>query len=346
METAAWTKAVFSYPSHVPTMISEEERRYLYWLGNEVWSGEGCVVEIGPWLGGSTVCLAAGMHGSGHSSRSMLQVYDNFIWRDFMSIRASLPLSAGESFHSYFLEYTKDYSDIVDSHIRALPDETIDEDIEAGAKRFSEFNAVQLFDGQMERPVEILFIDGAKSWLGICHLIRTLSDRFIPGKTVLVCQDFKYWGTYWVPLLLMLIREYVEPIHNALHSTTTSFLLTAKIPANLLNSWPDHVADLPRKSTLRRIDDAAKLLSGSGDLAGALNVQLAKVSFLSHHGDDELAIQTFLELEKQWPTRLPASQLDRARSYLNSEKGTDIAAPVRLRIAGFFRRLGYRIRRS
>ena len=72
VETCAWRRAALPPLPEVPTMLSPEERRYLYWLGNEVWSGRGCVVEIGSWLGGSTVCLAAGMRASGHPAAGRL----------------------------------------------------------------------------------------------------------------------------------------------------------------------------------------------------------------------------------------------------------------------------------
>lgn len=47
METTAWENAIFAYPVDVPSMISDEEKRYFYWLRAEGWSGQGCVVEIG-----------------------------------------------------------------------------------------------------------------------------------------------------------------------------------------------------------------------------------------------------------------------------------------------------------
>ena len=79
-----------------------------------------------------------------------------------------------------------------------------------------------------EGPIEILFIDGAKSWRGMSHLLRIVRERIVPGTTLLVCQDYKYWGTYWVPMMMSRLREYVEPVHNVLGATTVAFRLAAR----------------------------------------------------------------------------------------------------------------------
>jgi hypothetical protein len=215
----------------------------------------------------------------------------------------------------------------------------IEDDAEAAAKRFTEANRIALFDGDLERPVEILFIDGAKSWLGICHLGRTLADSLIPEKTLLVCQDFKYWGTYWVPMFMMAVGDYVAPVHDVLGSTTVSFMVTKPIPAEVLSVLPNHVADLDRDSVLRQIDAAADLLHTLGDLGGANNVRLAQVSFLAHKGDKEAAVHAFRQIERQWPAQVPTAQLERARTYLRGEKKANLPRPLRLRARSAFRRL-------
>jgi hypothetical protein len=53
-----WNGIRFRLPPTIPSMISAEERRYLYWLASENWKCEGHIVEVEPWLGGSTYCLA------------------------------------------------------------------------------------------------------------------------------------------------------------------------------------------------------------------------------------------------------------------------------------------------
>ncbi|HIP80624.1 MAG TPA: hypothetical protein EYH07_19455, partial [Kiloniellaceae bacterium] len=49
----------------VPGMTSASECRYLYWLASSQLSGAGQLVEIGSWLGRSTMHLAAGLRRTG-----------------------------------------------------------------------------------------------------------------------------------------------------------------------------------------------------------------------------------------------------------------------------------------
>jgi Methyltransferase domain len=336
MESSAWRPCPLVYPSDVPTMISPEERQYLYWLGARMWTGQGCVVEIGPWLGGSTVCLAAGMRDSGRDALGQLKVFDNFLWREFMAARANLPLAPGSSFEQHFLEQTAGYKNIIECSARALPDEAVAGDLEAAKKRFTESDSVPLFDGSLDRPVEILFIDGAKSWRGMRHLFRALASRFLHGTTLLVCQDFKYWGTYWVPALMMRIRECVEPVHNVLTGTTVAFRLIRPIPGAVLDALEDHVALLSTSETLDAIERAAEMLSADGDWTGALTVRLCTVSFLAHQDKAPQAAAALTRLLEQWPDSVPTEQLDRARTYLEDEKGQPVSPPVAPKSTGLY----------
>src|SRR5258705_14025525 len=56
----------------VPGMINETEARYLYWLTSQAYAGAGAVVEVGTWLGRSTLHLAAGLQEAGFPCRLAL----------------------------------------------------------------------------------------------------------------------------------------------------------------------------------------------------------------------------------------------------------------------------------
>lgn len=313
-----WKRAAFRYDERVPTMISLEERRYLYWLGQSAWTGQGNIVEIGPWLGGSTVCLASGMRASGHDPAAKLHVIDNFIWREFMASRAPLPIQPGDSFEPFFLDNLGGFEGIVRAHRLALPDESIDSDQEAIDKRFSEEERIPVLEELDEGPIEVLFIDGAKSCRGMRHLLKALNHCLIPGVSLLVCQDFKYWGCYWVPITMARLGEYLEPVHNVHDGTTLAFRLKTEIPDRVIAELEDHVRDMPAAETLAALDRASRLPADDGDTLGAANVRLAKVGFLSHLGDRGAAIEEFGRSEKSWPTLASSVQLERARSYLET----------------------------
>jgi hypothetical protein len=268
MEHRAWKSVHLVYPRAVPTMLQPEETKYLYWLGWKVWTGEGLVLEIGPWLGGSTVCLAAGMHASGRDAIGRLHAVDNFLWRDFMSARAPLPLQPGDSFQEAFQKNLREFSDVVTAHARTLPDETIEGDHEATAKRAAEQLEVPLLDtAPGDGPIEVVFIDGAKSWRGMRHLLQIVRTRMIPGRTLLVCQDFKYWQTYWVPMMMSRLGDYVTPVHNVLGATTVAFRLAREIPREVIDGLEDHVAKVPTQEGFALINHARKLLMRDGDWA-------------------------------------------------------------------------------
>jgi len=339
MNTNQWQAEEFTLPESIPTMLSTEEVRYLYWLGRSAWDGKGILIEIGPWLGGSTACLAAGMQASGKDTAKRLKVFDNFIWREFMATRADLPLKPGDSFQPFFLENMKEFLHIVDSYARALPDEIIPDDREAEGKRFKETGQVPVFEKMFADPISILFIDGAKSWHGMLHLLKTLIGELVENQTLLVCQDFKYWGTYWVPVMMVRLKEYLEPVHNVLDGTTVSFNVRAPIPPLLLDSFETEVSRLDREQTLRQIDYAVALLKKEGDLEGAVNVSLAKVSFLSHQGRIQDAVQEFKGIQKKWPLSIPVLQLERVRTYLAKEKNISLPRPLSHRLSAGLKRI-------
>jgi hypothetical protein len=339
METQAWRRHGFRYPRHVPTMLCPEELQYLCWLTERLWTGEGYVVEIGPWLGGSTVCLAAGMVRSGHDASGRLVAIDNFLWRDFMSARAALPLRPGESFRSFFESHLSDYASVVEARTLALPDELIPGDGEARRSRFDPAEGVPLLEGPPCAPIEILFIDGAKSWRGMRHLLRELSGAFVPGRTLVVCQDFKYWGAYWVPLLMSRLAEHAEPVHDVLSGTTLALRLARAVPPALLDALEADAAELDVTDTLRALERTAARLEADGDRAGALHVRLGQARFLAQRGEPAAAERALLDTQAAWDSPVPTEQLRRAHHYLRAEHGRSPAYPARFKVRDVMRRV-------
>jgi hypothetical protein len=164
------------------------------------------------------------------------------------------------------------------------------------------------------------------------HLLRIVRERIVPGKTLLVCQDYKYWGTYWVPMMMSRLRRYLMPVHNVLGATTVTFRLDREIPLSVLDSLEDHVARIPTDEGIKLINAARYMLFVDLDLLGAANLSLCRVSFLAHQGKTGAAAVAFKQARELWPAFVSSEQLERARTYLREEKGIKLSRPFRFAV--------------
>lgn len=326
-------------PVPVPTMISREEQRYLYWLTASAWTGAGVVVEMGPWLGGSTLCLAAGIRDSEHRERfaTPLHVFDNFVWREFMAGPGRPDVAPGSSFEAHFRENLRDHADLLAIHVASLPDDPLPDDPEAHAIRDVDAPEDSLVRWSAFDPVEILFVDGAKSWEGMRHLLAVLSPHLLPGTTLLVCQDYKYWGAYWVPMILELLSDRLELVHVLEHNTVT-FRLTAPLSAEAVRDLGTFDT-LPARRGVALLEAAARRLragNGRGSVGaarrGAVILKAATARFLQHKGRPDAARRAFRDAERAWPLGDAGSQLERARAWLEGQLGAALPPSVRTRL--------------
>lgn len=329
----------FNYPE-IPTMISKEEREYLYELTSNYWTGKGSIIEIGPWLGGSTYCLASGMKDSIHNGHRKLLVYDNFIWRKFMGDRANLKLLEGDSFYNEFIKNIHEFKEYVVPFRASLPDEVVINDKTASKRRQKEFEIKELIKNCPKDPVEILFIDGAKSWTGMKYLLNEFYTYFIPNKTLLVCQDYKYWGMYWVIMIMEMLSHKFE-IKDILKSNTVSFILKDKIDNYDINSIPDF-KQIDVQSGLDLINSAAKRLNNKGDYLGYYIIKLNAVRFLVHKGKTREAIEHYYGIESKWPILLNDKQLLNTREWFIEQ----LEQPLRDNLKNILRKRVFRLKRS
>jgi len=162
-------------------MVGPKERACYYWLARNWLSGRGAVVDAGSFLGASTFCFAAGAEAAGYvefNGRPAIHAYDYFkvvdeyvgeaISHDFRSVKA------GDSYFDIFLSQTARYRDLIEPHSGDFLGETWHGD-----------------------PIEILFIDIAKTEALNAHAVAEFFPSLIPGRSVLVHQDyFHCWHPY------------------------------------------------------------------------------------------------------------------------------------------------------
>jgi len=172
-----------------PTMLAHEEVEYLVWLTETQFRGSGAVVDLGPWLGSSTCALAEGVRRGGRPGR--IQAFDNFVWRrDYMESHHAAELPDHSDFRFLFDRFTRSHADRIEAH------------------------AVDLHHYRWTGgPIEILFVDAAKDWNLANNILASFGEALVPGKSLLVSQDYQHWSTYYLPLIFGSRPDLWEPLH-------------------------------------------------------------------------------------------------------------------------------------
>jgi Methyltransferase domain len=261
-----WQTVDFQYPAAIPTMLTGEERRYLFWLASDLWDGSGHIDEVGTWLGGSTYCLAAGMRTNGRREpSSRLHCLDNFRWRAFMADRAPLDLAPGDSFRSAFEQNLREYLDLLTVHESRLPDD------DSGDIQFAEptrggDEQLPLVRGEwIGAPVAVLFEDGAKSWRALVHLLKEVLPLCRAGA-LLVLQDYKDWASYWVAMAVARLDEAAPGalrLRHVLPENTVTFEVVERVEPSALADLEPALADVDVADGLRLLEQGASVLDAT-----------------------------------------------------------------------------------
>lgn len=163
--------------AHVPGMLSDEEKRYLYWVTRHAFEGWGAIVDLGPWVGCSSAALAAGLRD--RKAETKVYSFDRFEWnRGYMECHLAADLPEGADFMPIFLSQT------------------------SSVKAWIEPQKMDLMRGKWSGgPIEILFVDAAKSWELNNAILQVFGPHLVPGKSRVIQQDFRHFHTVWLPLV-------------------------------------------------------------------------------------------------------------------------------------------------
>jgi hypothetical protein len=235
-----------SFPE-IPTMISDQERRYLYWLAKDFYQGQGSIVEVGTWLGGSTACLAAGLVDSG--SAQQLFCYDNYVWMKGYEPRAmGIVLPEGGDFHPHFKRF-------IDARFL---------NVQSQKAQLSEI----VWQGG---PIEVLFLDAPKNRADMISAINAFFPSLIPGFSVVVFQDFFYSPAYEVPATVCALGDTLSLVHTVANSSTAAFRVERGF--DRLAEYDVDYESLDLTLVIRRMSEMADMLpQTAGDF---LTVSLA-----------------------------------------------------------------------
>jgi hypothetical protein len=211
------------------SMLALNELALLYMLAKDWYSGEGEIVDLGPLLGVGTNALARGLSRNRRVSTKTRRIhsFDLFLAAEMGYVITETSKSG--SVFDRFLRSNRDYLD----HISVAPGD--------------------LLETAWDRsPIEILFVDIAKSWALNTHVIRHFFPYLIPGKSIVVQQDYAHFAEYWIAMTMERFADYFEQLYYVRGSTSV-YRCTSEIPNELLY---ERIEDLPLAQKLDYLERA------------------------------------------------------------------------------------------
>ena len=249
----------------LPGMISPSECCYLFWAASRL-LGAGCAVEVGSWLGRSSVHIAAGLAAGGWPTP--LHCFDGFVWAPNDVSKSTLPLRPGEDFQHYFLQNTASFSDRIWVH----------------KTRIAQIS----WSGE---PIELLFLDAPKRQVEIARCLEVFGPALIPGTSIIVAQDYLYFPAYSLAICLHTLRDRLKLAHVVIDGSTVAFLLTGALDlarerpadwefrkwsaAKVEAAWDEILEPLPTSAQERLAPGRALHLYDCGAKAAALRAMRA-----------------------------------------------------------------------
>ncbi len=259
-------------------MTSQEEQIYLIQYGHNEYKGIGEVVDLGCWLGSTTISLVKGLRKNPaftSGGKRKVHAYDLFLWHPAME-RAVVGTSLvgryqeGESILDEFRRRTAKWSDAIEIYAGDI--------CEIG------------WNGS---PIEFLMIDAMKTWRVAKGIVAHFYTHLIPQKSIVVHQDFAHYYTSWIHLLQYRYRNHFVHHHDVPRSASTVF--------RYLDPIPDELLQLPFSFDAFSKEEIDAAFDMSFQCVGEKKhpeIAAAKVMTYIHMGEKECARQEFDRLVK------------------------------------------------
>jgi hypothetical protein len=263
------------FGSELVGMTTGTEQSWLENYGAKRYSGNGEVVDLGCWLGSTTIPLVRGLLTNPSFAGTDRKVYafDLFEWSDWMNeSTAGTELwgkyAEGDDFVGEFENRIADYASRVDVWKGDLC--TI---------------------GWDSGSIELLLVDAMKGWDLANAIVRDFYPSLVPSESLVFHQDFAHYFTPWIHIIHWHMRDHFEFVEEVPDSQSVVFRCTAKIPATLTDT--DRSFDMFDEAEVDAAFDYSMSLVSSEKLS---NVAAAKVMWFIHQRDYRAARRVFDEL--------------------------------------------------
>jgi hypothetical protein len=257
----------------IPTMLSKAERRLLYGLARDFATGEGAIVDAGCFLGGSTAALLAGVRDRTAAwTGPPVESYDFFRVEAFTVPKffANADVRVGDSFRPLYEEHVS---------------------------RFDTPHVVHEGDiaeiGWSGGPIDILFLDLLKSWEINDAVMRDFYPSLVPGRSVIVHQDYGWGDVPWIPISVELMRESLVLV-DWMEWGSHVFFVDRELPRELLD---DGVGGLDITTKIELIDCA--VAGAEGWVEGM--VEIARAFLIAERDGRDAALAELRSVAERHP---------------------------------------------
>lgn len=194
----------------IPGMVSSDEMAFFTESAARYVGREGAIVDLGCWLGSTSIALAQGIlsHGS-KTDNGNEKVFglDMFLWEEWMP--AHIPYCVYEPGDSFLPEARR----VVREH---------------GGGRVELIQADLGLYQWSGGPIKILLVDAMKNEDLAIQIPRTFFPSLTPGS-LLIHQDFKHYYTSWIHVLQYRLRQYFR-FYRSVRWGTVAFEVVASVP--------------------------------------------------------------------------------------------------------------------
>lgn len=270
----AYMRLKRAYANELVGMTSKTEQDFFAEYGEKNYSGKGEIVDLGCWLGSTTIPLVKGLLKNPNFAAYDRKVfaYDLFVWFDWMnSSTAGTNLAGkyeeGDNFVDEFKRRTREIAPYIE--IR-----------EGDLKQI----------GWSGEKIEFLLIDAMKNWDLANAIVKDFYPSLVAGESIILHQDFAHFFTPWIHLLQWTFRDNFELAGEVARSQSVYFRYKNKISNELLQK--NYSFDSFTEAEVNAAFDYSMNLVSTEKLP---NVAAAKIMWFLHQNEREKAR---LEFEK------------------------------------------------
>ena len=223
------------------SMLRKEESNLLYFLARDYCTAAGALIDAGALIGASSSCLCGGLRDRSDSVAFVksIHAFDKFkadepYLVNYLKTRVDENISEGDDFVGVYEKNTLGCQEYIEIHQGDFMD--------------------VVWTGD---PIELLFVDIAKTQQLNSHLIKEFFPALIPGKSLLVHQDYHHPHLPYIHVSMEYLSQYFEIVDYAVNDSIL-FMNVEKIPHEMIRrcaAW-----DFDREEQVELMDRAIKRL--------------------------------------------------------------------------------------